>query len=591
MNITDNENRKIVLERYVKSINFYIYVWMSEQGYDTNNPKDDNERLTRLQELEDFISELDDSKGNIYSETMSGKSIIPYSNSYGNIYSWKLADSVMMSTEDYSYVSDTAIGKLSMDETFQKRLGDILGYKFSKVAEKPLIYNYLWGLDDSSKGIRSKSPILGSDGKPLETDVPAFVDYLSDRVMSQQIQNAKGDVFAFMSTSEGHNVFMRTELDTLIHNEDVTSINGLKREDLLDIYNNGLDDLSGRELEEKKLENLQKCVDELKPECDRILDNANIVKIPEGFAVDVSKCDYFSGKKEEYNDPSQEKMPFHVYMTYANEMKDKILNKEYTVLAKNKRGDYYESNKPEDISVESVFQYSKDEKVNQKLTGDITKSEFNQYTESMIKDLDSKNIHATPEMIDDYRNIYAITKEKATVEDIVKGEVHTESEKAKECVRSFQNDYISQNEANEDRIKAFENECKENGFVPTSEAKEQFARACFYENRYIGLEEVAEASKIKLNTIESIKNSKSLGEVFRNQQEIVSRFEKKLSSEKIQSTPEIRHAYLNIYVKLGQEMSPEEIRHADISEQSQDIKSDFETLRDGFAMQKETQER
>ena len=105
------------------------------------------------------------------------------------------------------------------------------------------------------------------------------------------------------------------------------------------------------------------------------------------------------------------------------------------------------------------------------------------------------------------------------------------------------------------------------------------------------MEEVAEASKIKLNTIESIKNSKSLGEVFRNQQEIVSRFEKKLSSEKIQSTPEIRHAYLNIYVKLGQELSPEEIRHADISEQSQDIKSDFETLRDGFAMQKETQER
>ena len=94
--------------------------------------------------------------------------------------------------------------------------------------DKEYINGLLWGTQDKDN-IKSAVPILNADKTFMDTKVVSHVDYLSDRVMSQEIGNAKGDVLALVSNSKDYNVFIRTEFDTLIHNEDANIINSISK--------------------------------------------------------------------------------------------------------------------------------------------------------------------------------------------------------------------------------------------------------------------------------------------------------------------------------------------------------------------------
>ena len=204
------------------------YVTLDEEGEPHNvRTLSDAETLQLLQEMQDYISEMDKEAGYIYSKVSEGTTIIPYTEGYGNMWSWQMAGNIMDTVSQYSYVSDTVQGVVIMSDDFSDLLKKATGN-----GDKEYINGLLWGTQDKDN-IKSAVPILNADKTPMDTTVVAHVDYLSDRVMSQEIGNAKGDVLALVSNSKDYNVFIRTEFDTLIHNESVNTINSISKKNYI----------------------------------------------------------------------------------------------------------------------------------------------------------------------------------------------------------------------------------------------------------------------------------------------------------------------------------------------------------------------
>ena len=177
------------------------YVTLDAEGEPHNvRPLRDEEVLVLLQEMQDYISDMDKEAGYIYSRVSEGTIIIPYTEGYGNMWSWQMADNIMNTVSQYSYVSDTVQGVVIMSDDFFDLLKKATGNE-----DKEYINGLLWGTEDKDN-IKSAIPILNPDKTPIDTTVVAHVDYLSDRVMSQEIGNARGDVLALVSNFKITNI-------------------------------------------------------------------------------------------------------------------------------------------------------------------------------------------------------------------------------------------------------------------------------------------------------------------------------------------------------------------------------------------------
>lgn len=419
-------NRQKEINSLKKELFLKLDKYAKARNYD-KPPKTDAERIDRLQNIENYLKELDDRSGNKYSKVSEGRTIVPYSNAYGNLYAYEVADAVMDGSDSYSYVSDTAIGTLINDKNFKQQFGEYLGYDFSEKTQTPFVNNFLWGTTEAN-GHKSPSPVLDSSGNAVKTSVPSLVDFVSERVMKEEIGNAKGDVFALVSNSENRNVFVRTELPELLKNRKVTAINGIPKIELEKIYTEKTKALTGKKpLEDAKYESLEACAKIIGKEADKILDDVDVqVKESDRINLDMSRSSYFKGKTKQREWKDSKKSPFHEYVMYANEIKERLKNGAVKVVAKEKvdnltggvkSGIKYGDNIT-DVRTEIVLKYADNEKIEQRHKGDFGESKFNKSIQEFEKELENRGVSNRKEFVQAYKTICAREKKICTLNEI-----------------------------------------------------------------------------------------------------------------------------------------------------------------------------
>ena len=140
---------KQIVDKKIKKLNDEIKEWAKANKYlddDGNNVKQlsNSETVEMLKKLEEHLSEYDKANGYIFSKVPENRTIIPYTDQYKNIFSWRMADNISERTPKYSYVSETAIGQISMNPSFKKLLFSITGRDQSLTADKHFISKLIW---------------------------------------------------------------------------------------------------------------------------------------------------------------------------------------------------------------------------------------------------------------------------------------------------------------------------------------------------------------------------------------------------------------------------------------------------------------
>lgn len=144
------EDIKENVDENIKELNKEIIKWAQKNNYidkDGNNIKklSNEETIEMLQKLEKHLSEYDKANGYIFSKVPENRTIIPYTDQYNNLFSWRMADNISERTPNYSYVSETAIGAISMNDEFKKSLYVITGKNSDITEDKNFMDMFVWG--------------------------------------------------------------------------------------------------------------------------------------------------------------------------------------------------------------------------------------------------------------------------------------------------------------------------------------------------------------------------------------------------------------------------------------------------------------
>jgi Ca2+-binding RTX toxin-like protein len=150
---------------------------------------------------------------------VEGANIVPYNGNFGNAQAWKIAKGASESSGgSLCYISDIEAGQLLNSDRFKNALLDAVN------GDKTLRDNLINGTWKDN--VRS----------PYGTgDVLALNDFVSKNVMEV---NAHGNVMTFTPSSTPDSVWTLTELPTLLEKPEVTSIDGIPKENLLSFRDN-----------------------------------------------------------------------------------------------------------------------------------------------------------------------------------------------------------------------------------------------------------------------------------------------------------------------------------------------------------------
>ncbi len=166
----------------------------------------------------------------------------------GDVPMWQIAKGASESEQGFYYISNTEAGQLISNDNieFSSRIEKICDYDSD-------LMDRLYGNPNTVNGTRS-SYVVG--------------DYLAinDHISSNLAKAAKGDVTIWMPNGQTNTVFPDTELREVLKNDNITSINGVSKQQFIDKYNEyaGQDifqNISGKELDQTIL---NKVFDEIK---------------------------------------------------------------------------------------------------------------------------------------------------------------------------------------------------------------------------------------------------------------------------------------------------------------------------------------
>lgn len=407
------------IERRVKirvfELNKEIKKWAQKNNYidkDGNNIKklSNEETIEMLQKLEKHLSEYDKANGYIFSKVPENRTIIPYTDQYNNLFSWRMADNISERTPNYSYVSETAIGAISMDDEFKDTLYEITGKNSDITEDQNFMDMFVWGTSktlENGEIEKTQSPIL-ENGKPFNTGVRAFVDYISDRVMSEEVGNLKGDVFALVSHSRSSNVFARTELLLALSYKEGT-INGLPRDELYKAYEEQFNELLGENPEvtvndikyyELRTQALEVALKPVMDRCDEIIEDIYVCVNDEidndSFELDLSGSEFFHHQKNPNITNEYTRIPFKEYLKAADELGQML--KEGKVIFKSdpnpEKGKVEKlSRNIADIRPQTVSRYMQGKEITQMYVGVIENGNIDKQL-----DIDISEIFETPEI-------------------------------------------------------------------------------------------------------------------------------------------------------------------------------------------------
>lgn len=178
-----------------------------------------NAALSEAQ-IEQFAADLQQQVSDLSFESPKpGASMIAYNGSnYGTgVPAWELARATSeCSNGTLVYISDFDAGKLINNDNFNTAVANAVG-------DPDLTYEILHGTKDAAG---NRTP-YGAGG------VLSLDDYVSKRIMME----AEGNVVSFTTEMKDYSVFTQTELQTIIDNPNVTSINGIPKSELTSILN------------------------------------------------------------------------------------------------------------------------------------------------------------------------------------------------------------------------------------------------------------------------------------------------------------------------------------------------------------------
>ncbi|MEC1641053.1 calcium-binding protein, partial [Schinkia azotoformans] len=190
----------------------YVNSWRAQNGIA------DNIELTPQQELQ-FAKDLQTKIGDLsFKAPTDGATITPYNGSIGNEPAWRIAQATSQSSGGkLIYISDIEAGKLLNDLDFKEAVVRAVGENGA------LANNIINGTKEN--GIRTPYGV---------GDVLSVNDFVSQQAMKF---NAKGNVLTFTAGSTVDSVWTLTELPTLLEMSEVTSIDGIPKEELLHTKN------------------------------------------------------------------------------------------------------------------------------------------------------------------------------------------------------------------------------------------------------------------------------------------------------------------------------------------------------------------
>ncbi len=145
-----------------------------------------------------------------------GRNIIPYNGMVDDLPVFRLADAVSQSNLGYFYISDIEVGNILNDDEIWEAMRNVFNGKIEIVEE---IFN--------GKTVDAVRTPYGVG------DVLSLNDFISQKIMAA---NAKGNVFTITQASTPNSVWTLTELPELLRNENVTHIQGIKKSELLELY-------------------------------------------------------------------------------------------------------------------------------------------------------------------------------------------------------------------------------------------------------------------------------------------------------------------------------------------------------------------
>jgi hypothetical protein len=191
----------------------YVESWRANNGIAENIDLIEAQMEQFARDLQYKIDEFN------FESPKPGATVIAYNGGmYGTeIPAWQFADVASNSSNGtLVYISDFEAGKLLNNQDFKFAVQQAVGEDLAK--------NILHGTFDVD-GNRTPYSVNG---------VLSLDDYVSKQIMLQ----AEGNVVTFTTELKDHSVFTQTELQTILDNPKVTSINGIAKEELTSILNN-----------------------------------------------------------------------------------------------------------------------------------------------------------------------------------------------------------------------------------------------------------------------------------------------------------------------------------------------------------------